>query len=231
LSQTKLLVLASSSPRRKELLALGGWLFNIAPAEIDETPFSEEEPRQYVLRMAESKARTVAARQFADHLVVAADTIVVDSRDKKEQILGKPADAVEAADMLLQLRGHQHFVYTAIAVMQVTDSLLLTDLCATQVPMRNYTDQEIQAYIDTGDPLDKAGAYAIQHAEFNPVQNLRGCYANVVGLPLCHLTRTLMKVGVKPEADIPGSCQAALHYACPVYNQVLCGGYNSKEIQ
>ena len=218
-------MLASSSPRRKELLDLGGWLFNIAPAEIDETPFSEEEPRHYVLRMAESKAQTVAARQPADCFVVAADTIVVDSLDEKEQILGKPADAAMAADMLLQLRGHQHLVYTAIAVMQVSDSLLLTDLCATPVPMRNYTDQEIQAYINTGDPLDKAGAYAIQHAEFNPVQNMRGCFANVVGLPLCHLTRTLIKVGVQAEADVPGSCQAALHYACPIFNQVLSGYY------
>lgn len=218
-------MLASSSPRRKELLDLGGWLFNIAPAEIDETPFSEEEPRHYVLRMAESKAQTVAARQPADGFVVAADTIVVDSLDEKEQILGKPADAAMAADMLLQLRGHQHIVYTAIAVMQVSDNLLLTDLCATPVPMRNYTDQEIQAYINTGDPLDKAGAYAIQHAEFNPVQNMRGCFANVVGLPLCHLTRTLIKVGVQAEADVPGSCQAALHYACPIFNQVLSGDY------
>jgi MAF protein len=218
-------VLASSSPRRKELLSLGGWLFNIEPAEIDETPSLVEEPRHFVQRMAESKARTVAVRQSADCFVVAADTIVVDTLDNKEQILGKPANTAMAADMLLQLRGHHHFVYTAVAVMQVSDNLLLSDLCATQVPMRNYTDQEIQAYIKTGDPLDKAGAYAIQHEQFNPVQNLRGCFANVVGLPLCHLTRTLIKAGVQPEADVPGSCQAALHYACPIFNQVLSGDY------
>ena len=224
MSQTRLLVLASSSPRRKELLALGGWLFNISPAEIDETPFSEEEPRHYVLRMAERKARIVAARQSIDCMVVAADTIVVDSLDKNEQILGKPADAAEAAEMLFRLRGHQHDVYTAVAVMLVPESLLLIDLCKTEVPMRNYTDQEIRAYINTGDPLDKAGAYAIQHAVFNPVQNMRGCYANVVGLPLCHLTRTLMKAGVQPEADVSGSCQAALHYDCPIFSQILCGG-------
>lgn len=138
-----MLVLASSSPRRKELLALGEWTFNIAPAEIDETPLPEEEPRQYVLRMAESKARVVAVRQPSGDLVVAADTIVVDTPDGKEQILGKPVDAVEAVAMLRQLRDHRHVVYTAIAVMRVSDSRLLNDLCATQVPMRSYSDVEI----------------------------------------------------------------------------------------
>ena len=95
-----MLVLASGSPRRKELLALGEWTFNIAPAEIDETPLPEEEPRQYVLRMAESKARVVVARQPPGDLVVAADTIVVDAPNGKEQILGKPVDAVEAVAMI-----------------------------------------------------------------------------------------------------------------------------------
>lgn len=225
MSQNITLVLASSSPRRKELLALGGWMFTIAPAEIDETPLPEEEPRQYVLRMAENKARVVSARQHSDDLVIGADTIVVDTLEKKEQILGKPTDAAEAAAMLRQLRGHQHIVYTALAILRMSDSRLLTDLCATQVPMRNYSDQEIDAYIATGDPLDKAGAYAIQHVDFNPVVNLRGCYANVVGLPLCHLTRTMLKFGIQPASDVPGACQADLRYQCPVYQQVLRGDY------
>lgn len=228
MSLKSLLVLASSSPRRKDLLSLGGWMFNITPAEIDETPFSGEEPRQYVLRMAESKARTAAARvadtpQPPDLFVVAADTIVVDSADGKEQILGKPTDAGDATTMLRQLRNHQHVVYTAIAVLRASDRVLMTDLCATSVPMRNYSDQEIDAYIATGDPMDKAGAYAIQHEEFNPVENLRGCYANVVGLPLCHLTRTLLKFGIKPETDVSAACQTALSYHCPVFHQILGG--------
>ena len=217
------LVLASSSPRRKELLALGGWMFTIAPAEIDETPLPEEEPRQYVLRMAENKARVVSTRQSSDVLVIGADTIVVDSSQNKEQILGKPTDAAEATTMLRQLRGHQHLVHTAIAILRSSDSRLLTDCCTTQVPMREYNDQEIDAYVSTGDPFDKAGAYAIQHVDFNPVVNLQGCYANVVGLPLCHLTRTLRKLGIQPAADVPGACQAALGYRCPVFQQILHG--------
>ncbi len=218
-----MLVLASSSPRRKELLALGEWTFTIAPAEIDETPLLEEEPRQYVLRMAEGKARVVAARQPPGDLVVAADTIVVDAPNGKEQILGKPVDAVEAVSMLRQLRDHQHVVYTAVAVMQISGGRLISDLCATRVPMRSYSDPEIDAYVATGDPLDKAGAYAIQHAEFNPVENLKGCYANVVGLPLCHLTRTLIKFGIQPQTDIPTACQNTLDYRCPIFQKVLRG--------
>jgi septum formation protein len=218
-----MLVLASSSPRRKDLLALGGWKYTIAPAEIDEAPFPKEQPRFYVKRMAENKARAVAARYNPADLVVAADTIVVDVQNGGEQILGKPLDAVDAFNMLRQLRGRQHMVYTAIAVLLVSQSRLLTDLCATRVPMRNYADQEIDAYVSSGDPLDKAGAYAIQHEEFNPVEGLSGCYANVVGLPLCHLTRTLLKFGVQPEADVPKACQAALQYRCPVFEQILRG--------
>jgi septum formation protein len=225
LSQKITLVLASSSPRRKELLALGGWMFSIAPAEIDETPLPEEEPRQYVLRMAENKARAVSARQHSADVVIGADTIVVDSPQNKEQILGKPTDAANAAAMLRQLRGHQHVVYTAIAVLRISDSRLLTDLCATRVPMRDYSDQEIDSYVATRDPLDKAGAYAIQHVDFNPVVNLQGCYANVVGLPLCHLTRTMLKFGIQPEVDIASACQAALGYRCPVFQQVLRGSF------
>ena len=96
-----------------------------------------------------------------------------------------------------------------------------TNMCITSVPMRDYSDQEIDEYVKTGDPLDKAGAYAIQHDGFNPVQNLQGCYANVMGLPLCHLTRTLKQFNVVPEVEIASACQNALTYSCPVYQQIL----------
>jgi predicted house-cleaning NTP pyrophosphatase (Maf/HAM1 superfamily) len=123
--------------------------------------------------------------------------------------------------MLLRLRGQTHQVYTALAVLHGTERALMLDWCVTQVPMRTYSDAEVSAYIATGDPLDKAGAYAIQHAGFHPVEQLDSCYANVVGLPLCHLTRTLVKLGVAPINDVPRVCQQELDYCCPVFRQVL----------
>jgi len=212
-----MLVLASNSPRRRELMALGGWMFTFVPAEIDERPLPGEQPKDYVLRLAVGKARATASRVPPDATVIAADTTVVDEAD----ILGKPVDAGEAEAMLRRLRGRVHQVYTALAVLRLADGVLLTDLCKTDVPMRDYTEEEMQAYIATGDPLDKAGAYAIQHDGFRPVESLWGCFANVVGLPLCHLARTLDKLGLLPETDLPQACQAALKYNCPVYSQIL----------
>jgi len=212
-----MLILASNSPRRRQLLALGGWSFRITPVEVDEAPLPGEHPRLYVLRLAENKARAAAARSDSGAIVVAADTTVADGG----RILGKPSDAVEADAMLRSLRGRTHQVYTALAVYQPSTGQLLTDWCLTDVPMRDYTDEEMHAYIATGDPFDKAGAYAIQHPEFNPVDQLTGCYANVMGLPLCHLSRTLAKLGVKPEADIAQACQSTLFYSCLIYQQVL----------
>lgn len=216
-----MLVLASNSPRRKQLLNVGGWTFLVLPAEIDERTLPGENPLAYVLRLAESKARLVAGRAPAEALIVAADTTVVDRTELGEVILGKPADAVEAEAMLRRLRGRTHLVYTGLAVFRPSDGSLLTDWCATAVPMRAYTDAEMQAYIASGDPFDKAGAYAIQHPDFRPVENLDGCYANVMGLPLCHLTRTLGRLGIHPSVDVPAGCQELLHYECPVFNQVL----------
>jgi septum formation protein len=101
--------------------------------------------------------------------------------------------------------------------------MLLTDLCITDVPMRSYTDEEIRAYVLSGDPLDKAGAYAIQHAGFQPVESISGCYASVMGLPLCHLQRALRKVDIVPATDLPAGCQATLQYECPIFSRVLAG--------
>ena len=89
--------------------------------------------------------------------------------------------------------------------------------------MRNYGDAEIEAYVQTGDPLDKAGAYAIQDARFQPVENMRGCFASVMGLPMCHLVRLLAKIGITPNADVPANCQTYLHYQCPVSAAILRG--------
>jgi predicted house-cleaning NTP pyrophosphatase (Maf/HAM1 superfamily) len=114
-------------------------------------------------------------------------------------------------------------VYTALAALRSSDGKLLTDCCRTEVPMRYYSDGEMNAYIASGDPMDKAGAYGIQHPGFQPVVHLWGCYANVMGLPLCHLVRTLEKMGMISETDVPQACQAALQYDCPVYTQILKG--------
>jgi len=214
------IVLASNSPRRRELLALLQWNFTVSVADIDESieTFGES-PAEYVLRLAETKARTIASRMEAGQIVLAADTTVVNGLD----ILGKPGSDAEALAMLTQLRGRIHQVYTGIALLRTSDGFLLTDLCVTDVPMRNYSDEEMRAYIATRDPFDKAGAYAIQHAEFHPVENLTGCFASVMGLPLCHVTRLLRKMDVNPNADVPANCQKYLEYECPVYESILSG--------
>ncbi|MEW5829259.1 MAG: Maf family protein [Chloroflexota bacterium] len=213
------LILASNSPRRRQLLALGNWMFNVIVANVDETPFPGEKPAAYVRRLAEAKARAVVGLARPNNIIVAADTAVVDG----ESILGKPADIAEAASMLRQLRGRVHQVQTGIAVLRVSDGLLLADLCVTDVPMRNYSDEEIETYALSGDPLDKAGAYAIQHAGFNPVEQFHGCFASVMGLPLCHLVRVMAKLGVYPSVNLPVACQTALQYPCPVSRAILRG--------
>jgi septum formation protein len=211
------LVLASNSPRRRELLALGGWTFSVRPADVDESQLPGESPGTYVLRLAESKANACALSAQPGEVIVAADTTVAIDGN----LLGKPRDAADAAEKLRLLRGRRHQVHTGIGVKK--GNILLTDLCTTNVPMRSYSEDEIAAYVATGDPLDKAGAYAIQHADFHPVESLSGCFASVMGLPLCHLLRLLRRVDVHPAADVPGGCQASLDYQCPISAAVLRG--------
>jgi len=212
-------VLASASPRRRELVKLGGWEFKTLPTAVDETPQPGEAPQDYVLRIAKSKARAASAETEPDAIIVSADTTVAHAG----QILGKPANPQEATQMLQALRGRAHLVYTALAVMRSGTETLLTDLAVTEVPMRDYGDDEIEAYIASGDPFDKAGGYAIQHRGFQPVESLAGCFANVVGLPLCHLVRTLGKMGLNSSRQVPENCQKALEYRCPVYDRILQG--------
>jgi MAF protein len=212
-------VLASNSPRRRELLALGGWMFHTRPADVDESQRPGEAPGDYVLRLAESKARACAETAHPDLTILAADTAVVNGK----AIMGKPKDMAEAVEMLKNLRGRSHQVYTGIAVLRLSDGRLVTDLCITDVPMRPYSDNEIDAYVATGDPLDKAGAYAIQNAGFHPVELMQGCYASVMGLPLCHLARSLRSLDIAPRGDIAAECQSALGYACPIFSAVLGG--------
>ena len=216
------LILASNSPRRRQLIALTGLPFTVSAANVDESTRANESPADYVLRLAETKARAVQAD--ADQVVLAADTTVVLGSD----ILGKPADAAEAVDMLTRLRGRTHQVYTGVALLRKGDGLLLKDVCVTDVPMRAYSDEEMLAYVATGDPLDKAGAYAIQHPDFHPVAlpsdghaGMDGCYASVMGLPLCYVVRMLRELDVTVETEITRDCQKLLEYPCPVYEMIL----------
>jgi septum formation protein len=219
LSNSIKIILASNSPRRKELLSLFGYEFTVQPADVDETPHESEDPGDYVSRLAEAKACATGESILKDTLVIAADTTVADGR----MLLGKPEDEKESRQMLEQLRSRTHQVFTGMAILDKKSKKVYSELSCTDVPMRDYTDIEIDEYIASGDPFDKAGGYAIQHPEFRPVNELSGCYANVMGLPLCHLSRTMIKLGIVTGNDIPALCQQTLDYECDVYERVLKG--------
>lgn len=210
--------LASSSPRRAGLLALTGLAFETCPTEVDETPLPGEAPEALVRRLAETKAAS-AAQATGGSLVIAADTeVVLDGRT-----LGKPADRDQAMEMLVRLRDRAHTVVTAVAVFEPGSGRMLTDTCETRVVMRPYTESEVTAYVDTDAPMDKAGGYGIQDEPFNPVdmRAMRACYANVMGLPLCHLTRLLRRIGRAPTADIPQMCRQHTGYPCEIFPVIL----------
>lgn len=214
------IVLASTSPRRKELLALSGLQFRVGAVEIDETPAPGEDAYKYVSRVARAKANAAAKKVEKGEVVIAADTIVI----FENEIMGKPKDDQDAANMLDRLRNNTHQVVTSLVVaLPSSGNMVISEMAVTDVPMRNYSDQEVGAYITSGDPLDKAGSYAIQHHGFHPVEHLQGCYANVVGLPLCHLTRAMNKLDINGMENVPTNCQNHLKYDCPVYEQVLKG--------
>lgn len=214
-----MLILASNSPRRKQLLALTGWDYRVLAAQVDESPRPGEPPQVYVRRLAQEKAwaalELLAAAERSQAVVIAADTTVV----ADGEVLGKPEDAAEAGSMLRRLRDRTHQVYTGLVALRSGDGELLDDVVLTEVRMRDYSDDEIQDYILSGDPLDKAGAYAIQHPAFHPVQNLQGCYANVMGLPLCRLVQMLAKFGLQPQGSITQACQQTIHQPCQVFLQ------------
>ncbi len=212
-------ILASGSPRRRELFALFNLPFDIASADVDETPHDGEAPDKMVARLSQAKASAVARLLATPDgaVIIAADTTV--SLDGVS--LGKPVDRADARRMLRALRGRTHQVHTALTLLDIRTGHSLTDVATTDVPMREYGDDEIAAYIASGDPLDKAGAYAIQHNGFHPVAEMCGCFANVMGLPLCHLARTLRAFGFKSPADIPVACQAHIEYRCHVFAGIL----------
>lgn len=192
-------VLASSSPRRRELLSSLGIEFTVRKPDIDETQYSGEAPLTYVTRLSQEKAASVIQQLDLSATVLAADTVVVLGADtlginEQGEVLGKPTDADDARRMLKSLRGRVHQVCTSLTLV-ASSGQSITRLTRTDVTMRDYTDAEIEAYIMTGDPFDKAGSYAIQHPVFRPVAHLEGCYTNVVGLPICTLKNALVEIG------------------------------------
>lgn len=212
-----MIVLASNSPRRRQLLKLGGWDFQVIPAGVDEGMLAGEAPPGYVLRLSQEKAHAAAPYAPPGSTVIAADTTVV----LENRILGKPESPAEAVEMLEKLRRRRHQVFSGVAALRTHDLNMLTGVCATDVFMRDYSDVEIRAYVETGDPLDKAGAYAIQHRGFDPVERLEGCYTNVVGLPLCTVTRLLRQVGVEPPIEITADCELNPHSDCLAARMVM----------
>lgn len=172
-------ILASLSPRRRELLQKLGLKFNVYPPHIDETRKKGENIQTYVRRLAREKGEIIAC-QHPDSIVISADTIVL----YRKQILGKPIDNQDAKRMLQLLSGRVHTVITAYAIHCKDSSLALLAQERTRVHFRKLNEEEINAYIETGSPLDKAGAYGIQDLSANVVRRINGCYYNVTGFPL-----------------------------------------------
>jgi MAF protein len=209
-------ILASQSPRRRELLQLLGYRFQIMVADVDEASITDPNPAVNVVQTAQLKATKIAA-QLADlslpinSIILAADTTVAFA----EEMLNKPANDAEAYQMLQRLRNRQHEVHTGVVLMEPVSGREWHGVSTAVVTMRDYSDAEIDAYVASGDPLDKAGAYAIQHPVFRPVAHLDGCYCCVMGLPMCDLIVALSRFNVPAPADLTAVSQAHHHYPCP----------------
>jgi septum formation protein len=190
MASSNTIILASASPRRAELLASAGIDFTVVPGDIDETPLPGEEPLAHVLRLAEGKAREAASRSDG-RFFIGADTIVLCDRE----ILGKPVDNAAATQMLKKLSGRMHHVITGFAIIDRERGKAVKRTISTEVFFRLLHDAEIAAYVATGCPLDKAGAYAIQGGAAAMVIRINGSYTNVVGLPLCEVVEVLREMG------------------------------------
>jgi septum formation protein len=187
------LILASGSPRRAEILAAAGIPFEVRATKTDESRLAGESPEQMVERLARTKAQAAATDVNASslYMILGADTVVVEG----EEILGKPQNAADARRMLLKLRGREHCVITGFALLRVQDGEIRAGHETTRVWLSAMTDAEVDAYVAAGEPLDKAGAYAIQGIAGRYIPGIEGCYFNVVGLPLARVWQALTDLG------------------------------------
>lgn len=185
------IVLASESTRRVDILRTLGISFSIIPPDIDERKKRDETIRDYVLRIAQEKAKKVGIH-FPDKWVIGADTIVV----HKGKVLGKPKSEEEAMEMLTALRGKWHKVLTGYCILNVSKKTSCQDVVETKVFIKDLTDEEIRRYIKTSEPFDKAGSYAVQGKGGFMVKEIKGSYSNVVGLPICEITDILLSLGI-----------------------------------
>lgn len=187
------LILASASPRRAEILSAAGIQFEIRAPKIDESRLPGESPEKMVERLARAKAEAVA-RELppADSaIILGADTVVV----ANDEILGKPGNTVTAREMLLKLRGREHRVITGFALLRVQDKQIRVGHETTRVWFSSMSDEELDAYAASAEPLDKAGAYAIQGIASRYIPRIEGCYFNVVGLPMARVWQALTDLG------------------------------------
>jgi septum formation protein len=209
-------ILASHSPRRRELLRLLNVPFRVVAPEVQELGDILSSAAALASALAQRKAVSVATGSSAD-LIIAADTLVV----LDTQVMGKPTNPDSAREMLTALRGREHTVITGLAVLRRLDMASEVQAAETRVWMRNYSPEEVAEYIATGAPFDKAGAYAIQDRTFRPVEVIDGCYASVMGLPLCHLFGALGRLGLHLPAPPQIACEVYLERRCVVAQLIL----------
>ena len=185
------IVLASESTRRIDILRTLGVSFSIIPPDIDERKKGDESPKDYVLRIAYEKAQKVG-NLFPDKWIIGADTVVV----HKGRVLGKPKTEEDAFAMLKRLRATWHKVFTGYCILNMSREIVYQDVAETKVFIKDLTDDEIAKYVNTSEPFDKAGSYAVQGKGGYMVKEIKGSYTNVVGLPICEITEALLSLGI-----------------------------------
>ncbi|TDT61194.1 Maf family protein [Fonticella tunisiensis] len=193
----KRLILASSSPRRIEILKNLGLEFEVIPSNFEES-LVDDQPQRLVCKLAESKAKDVISKAPSDSIIIAADTVVV----KDKRIFGKPKSQNEAYEMLRELSGSSHKVVTGICIVDNINELEVADYEETTVYFKELSDDEIWNYIKTGEPIDKAGAYGIQSLGGLFVKKIDGCYFNVMGLPVYKLYTMMGELGINILTEV-----------------------------